>query len=73
MAKHQFAVYGNFEDLHQNVSAEWSVTIQLNWISLAALFELSAGRSAAAQLRLSQWTQSGGKAVDYSQCSVPGE
>ena len=41
MAKHQFAVYGNFEDLHQNVSAGWSVTIQLNWISLAALFDRS--------------------------------
>jgi hypothetical protein len=27
-AKHQFAVYGNFEDLNQNISGDWPATIE---------------------------------------------
>jgi hypothetical protein len=72
MAKHQFAVYGNFEDFNQNVRGMvYHNSVELDFPS--GIVRPIAGRSAAAQLRLSQWTQSGGKAVDYSQCSVAGE
>ena len=33
-AKHQFAVYGNYEDLNQNVSGEWPVTIEKATVEL---------------------------------------
>src|SRR5947208_4079502 len=33
-AKHQFAVYGNFEDLNQNISGDWPVTIEKATVEL---------------------------------------
>jgi hypothetical protein len=33
-AKHQLAVYGNYQDLNQSVSGEWSVTIEKATVEL---------------------------------------